>query len=71
MAATSFLNVSFTQLLCRIRAEYRDMPGLRLTAAQAECLFGLDSDTWNAVVTVLLDARFLSRTHNGQFALAA
>ena len=71
VAARPFANVTFTELLRRIRAEYREMPGLRLTAPQAERLFGLDSDTWNAVVTVLLDARFLSRTHNGQFALAA
>ena len=47
------------------------MPGLRLTAPQAQCLFGLDSETWDAVLAALLDAKFLSRTHNGQFAMMA
>jgi hypothetical protein len=46
------------------------MPGLRLTAPQAQCLFGLDSETWDAVLAALLDAKFLSRTHNGLFAMA-
>ena len=64
MAARLCLNVS-SALLRRIRAEYLEMPGLRLTAPQAQCLFGLDSETWDAVLAALLDAKFLSRTHNG------
>ena len=71
MAARPFLNVSFAELLRRIRAEYLEMPGLRLTAPQAERLFGLDSETWDAVRAVLLDTKFLSRTQNGLFAMAA
>jgi hypothetical protein len=47
------------------------MPGLRLTPAQAQCLFGLDSETWEGVVVALLDSRFLSRTNAGMFAMAA
>ena len=47
------------------------MPGLRLTAPQAQCLFGVDSETWNAVVVALLDAKFLSQTGDGQFAMTA
>ena len=70
MAARLCLNVS-SALLRRIRAEYLEMPGLRLTASQAQCLFGLDSETWHAVLTALLDAKFLTRTNNGQFAMAA
>jgi hypothetical protein len=65
------LNVSSTELLARIRAEYLEMPGLRLTAPQAQCLFGLDSETWEGVLAALLDARFLTRTHTGLFAMAA
>ena len=42
MAARLCLNVS-SALLRRIRAEYLEMPGLRLTASRAQCLFGLDS----------------------------
>ena len=47
------------------------MPGLRLTASQAQCLFGLDSETWDAALAALLDAKFLSRTHDGLFAMPA
>jgi hypothetical protein len=46
------------------------MPGLRLTAPQAQRLFGLDSETWDAVSGALLDAKFLSHTHNGVFEMA-
>ena len=71
MAACLDSNVASAELLRRIRAEYLEMPGLRLTAPQAQCLFGLDAETWNAVVGALLDEKFLYRTHNGQFAMAA
>jgi len=63
--------VTFAELLCRIRAEYLEMPGLRLTAPQTQCPFGLDSETWDAVSAALLDAKLLSHTHNGVFAMAA
>ena len=68
MAARLCLNVS-SALLGLIRAEYLEMPGLQLTAPQARCLFGLDSETWDAALAALLDAKFLTRTHNGQFAM--
>ena len=71
MAARLCLNGSFVELLHRIRAEYLEMPGLRLTAPQAQRLFGLDSETWDAVSAALLDAKFLCHTHNSVFAMAA
>ena len=71
VAARLCVNGSFGELLRRVRAEYLEMPGLRLTAPQAQCLFGLDSETWDAVSAALLDAKFLSHTHNGVFAMAA
>lgn len=70
MAASLCLNGSFAELLRRIRGEYLEMPGLRLTAPQAQRLFGLDSETWDAVSGALLDAKFLSHTHNGVFEMA-
>ena len=70
MAARLCLNVS-SAVLRRIRAEYLEMPGLRLTAAQARCLFGLDSETLDPVLAALVDAKFLSQTHNGIFAIAS
>ena len=71
MAARLCLNVTFAELLCRIRAEYLEMPGLRLTAPQARCLFGLDAETGDAVLAALVDAKFLSQTPNGMFAIAS
>jgi hypothetical protein len=62
-------NVSSAELLRRIRAEYREMPGLRLTSPQAQRLFGVDSKTWDAALAALVDAKFLSRTRNGEFGL--
>jgi hypothetical protein len=70
VAARLFLNTS-AELLRRVRAEYLEMPGLRLTAPQAQRLFGLDAETWEGILAALLDARFLSRTHTGMFAMAA
>ena len=71
MAARLCLSVALAELLCRIRAEYLEMAGLRLTAAQARCLFGLDSETLDAVLAALVDAKFLSRTDNGIYAIAS
>jgi hypothetical protein len=62
------LNVPSVELSRRIRAEYLEMPGLRLTAPQAQRLFGLEAETCDAVLATLLDAKFLVRTHTGLFA---
>lgn len=54
-------------LLTRIRGEYREMPGLRLTLAQACRLWHLDVSTCRAVLEDLLSQRFLHRTHDGAY----
>lgn len=54
----------------RIRAEYLEMPGLRLTAIQARRLFGLTATTCDMVLDDLLKCGFLWRTSQGRFALA-
>ena len=56
-------------LLRRIRGEFMEMPGLRLTARQAQRLFGLDGLLCDTVLTVLQDETFLGRTKDGQFVL--
>jgi len=71
VASHPCVNVSSEELLRRVRAEYLEMPGLRLTAPQARCLFGLDSETCDAVLATLLDTKFLFRTKTGLFAMAA
>ena len=53
------------QLLTRIRAEYREMPGLRLTLLQARRLWGVDIMTCSAALTTLEASGFLSSTRDG------
>jgi hypothetical protein len=54
-----------------IRAEYLEIPGLVLTPWQVQRLWSLDSATCDAVLDVLTDVRFLKRTRNGAYVLAA
>lgn len=54
-------------LLDRIRAEYREMPGLRLTVGQAARLWGLGSTTCERLLEVLVRTGFLFRAQDGAF----
>jgi len=51
----------------RVRGEYLEMPGLRLTKKQARRLWRLDERACDAVLDALVDARFLARTRDGAF----
>jgi hypothetical protein len=55
------------ELLQRIEGEYREMPGLNVTAPQAERLWGLDSTTCSFVLTTLIDRGVLRRTTRGTY----
>jgi len=48
-------------LLRRITVEYDEMPGLRLTVAQADRLFGLREDVCTRVLHALVDVAILRR----------
>jgi hypothetical protein len=52
-------------LLDRIRGEFREMPGLQLTLAQAQRLFGLDPTACRHVIDALVEASFLRWTASG------
>lgn len=52
----------------RVRAEYREMPGLLLTEGQAARLFGLESDVCREVLATLVGEGFLVRTLDGRYA---
>ena len=54
-------------VLRRVRGEYIEMPGLRLTAAQAQRLWGLDRASCDSLLAALGDSKFLSRTRDGAF----
>jgi hypothetical protein len=53
--------------LRRVRGEYIEMPGLRLTTAQAQRLWGLDRASCDALLRALVDSKFLLRTRDGAF----
>ena len=52
-------------VLRRVRGEFVEMPGLRLTPAQATRLWGLEWDACHAVINALIDSSFLRRTTSG------
>jgi hypothetical protein len=57
-------------LVVRIQSEYLEMPGLKLTEAQARRLWGLDGKTCLAVLSTLIERGFLKRSANGQYVRA-
>ena len=54
----------------RVRGEYREMPGMRLTIDQAMRLWMLDRQTCSDVLSSLVAARFLEQDRHGQFVMA-
>lgn len=55
------------EVLRRVQGEFLEMPGLRLTEAQARRLWGLDAASCSALLGALVDAKFLFRTRDGAF----
>ena len=51
--------------VCRVRNEFIEMPGLRLTPAQAGRLWGLEDATCRAVIDALVSTAFLRWTAAG------
>lgn len=51
-----------------IRAEYTELPGLRLTKSQVQRLCGLDQLTCDVVLAVLENEKFLRRTPDDTYA---
>jgi hypothetical protein len=54
----------------RVREEFREMPGLQLTPAQATRLWGLERETAHAVIERLVACAFLRWTATGAVARA-
>lgn len=59
------LNQPVENFLGRVRAEYWEMPGLKLTPAQAQRLWGLDRESCGALLGELFSSGFLARTRDG------
>ena len=54
-------------LVRRVRGEYYEMPGLRLTLAQACRLWQVDAAVCDAVLARLVNDRVLHRTREGHY----
>ena len=55
------------QVLDRIRAEYLEMPGMRLKIEQVQRLCGLERHICEAMLSAQVDARFLYVTSDGAY----
>jgi DNA-binding IclR family transcriptional regulator len=55
------------QLVTRIRAEFLELPCLRLTLSQASRLFGVDRPSCERVLSELVSHRFLKTMGDGSF----
>ena len=53
------------RMVYRIREEFQEMPGLRLTPAQATRLWGMEHDACRQVIDVLVAADYLRWTDTG------
>jgi len=59
------------ELVGRIRSEFLEMPGLRLTLVQAARLWGLELDDCRRVIDALVGSSFLRWTTAGTVMRAA
>ena len=57
-------------MLHRVQSEYLEMPGLSLTASQAERLWGVTAEECEGLLARLVARRFLRRTRSGAFVRA-
>ena len=55
------------ELLHRVECEYREMPGMCVTASQAQRLWGIDATTCAFVLSTLVERGVLRRTPRGTF----
>jgi hypothetical protein len=62
--------MDFHQLVQRVRSEFNEMPGLRLTPAQAARLLGLDHAACQRVINALVGAAFLRQAPDGSIVRA-
>ena len=57
--------MDLSRVVQRVRAEFLEMPGLRLTPAQARRLWNLEGETCHAVIDTLVAEAFLRWTASG------
>jgi DNA-binding IclR family transcriptional regulator len=64
---TLFRTSQEDHLLRRVRREFREMPGMRLTLDQAIRLWTMDRSTCTGVFDSLVAARFLEQDATGRY----
>ena len=57
------------QILERLRAEYREMPGMRLKLEQVERLCGIEQPLCKLALEALVEAKFLRLGSDGTYVL--
>ena len=67
----SYRSVPLAALRQRVREQYRNMPGLKLTKPQATRLFDVAPSVCAAALRALVMENFLSRAEDGQFVRSA
>ena len=67
---TAVRESNLRNVLMRIRSEFQEMPGLRLTDVQAQRLWCLDRTTCELVLSQLVEEQFLQRLSGGHYVLA-
>ena len=58
---------STERLVRRLKSEFLEMPGLKLTEAQACKLWALDAERCASILEALVQTKFLFRTRDGAF----
>jgi Fic family protein len=56
-----------SDLLARVRMEFVEMPGMRLTRPQAQRLWNLQQSACDEVLNTLVDEGFLKQASDGAF----
>ena len=69
--AEQYQDEGITSLLHRIRSEFAEMPGLRLTPAQAARLWGMERQTSERILDGLAMAGFLWKNREGAYLRAS
>jgi len=67
MTSKTYTSLSTDDVLSRVKGEFLEMPGLRLTEPQARRLWGLDAASCGALLRTLVETKFLFRTRDGAF----
>jgi len=63
-------NTTIADWVRLIKAEYQEIPGLKLTTHQVQRLWGLDSVRCDSLLAALVDANVLRRTVDHQYVRA-